>query len=244
MKKIILSVVLATCQLVMFSQTVNIHFKNGQTIEYPSDNVEYVDFSAKASDPTVTAGQAVDLGLSVYWASCNLGAEKPEEYGDYYAWGETKPKSSYTQQNYAYYNSNTASYIDIGNDISGTEYDAARVNLGSDWRMPTEGEMKELINNCNWEWSQVNGVNGYKVMGKNGNSIFLPASGEYRSTLSNKGTWLLYNTGSLMADKTRCYYLMGTSSLYHVDFLGEWRERGCSIRPVTTNPNGTYRSLK
>ena len=147
MKKYILTLALATAQMVLMAQTVNVHFKNGQTINYPSDNVDYVDFSEKTPSPTLTAGAVVDLGLSVYWASCNLGAEKPEESGDYYAWGETKPKSNYSEYNYSYYDANTTVMTDIGNDISGTQFDAATVNLGSDWRMPTKIEMKDNIYN-------------------------------------------------------------------------------------------------
>ena len=92
MKKYILLVAAVMCQLAAQAQTVNVHFKNGQKIQFPSVNVDYVDFSEKAPDPTVSAGAVVDLGLSVYWCSCNVGAESPEEYGDYYAWGETKPE--------------------------------------------------------------------------------------------------------------------------------------------------------
>lgn len=231
MKKIILSVVLATSQLVMFSQTVNIHFKNGQTVEYPSENVDYVDFSEKASDPTVTAGIAVDLGLSVYWASCNLGAERPEEYGDYYAWGETKTKQQYTSNNYAYYNSNTTLYTNIGSEISGTEYDAATVNLGSDWRMPTMSEMQELIDKCTWEWTQIKNVNGYKVIGKNGNSIFLPAAG---LGFNHVGVLLYYSTGSLQ-NVGLCYCLSGSSNSISCFVVQSFH--GIIIRPVTTNPN-------
>ena len=177
MKKYILTAAVAALQMVAVAQTVNVHFKNGQTIQYPSSNVDYVDFSEKAADPTVSAGQVVDLGLSVYWASCNVGAESPEEYGDYYAWGETKTKNSYTLDNYSYYNNSTKQYIDIGSDIACTQYDAATANLGSDWRMPTRQEMIELKDKCTWEWTQISNVNGYKVTGPNGNTIFLPAAG-------------------------------------------------------------------
>ena len=215
------------------AQTVNVHFKNGQKIEFPSDNVDYVDFSAKASDPTVTAGQVVDLGLSVYWASCNLGAEKPEEFGNYYAWGETKTKSNYTQKNYSYYNANTTQYTDIGSDISGTQYDAATVNLGSDWRMPTKAEMQELVNKCTWEWTQINGVNGYKVTGTNGNSIFLPAAGY----AFYNGSDLKYWTGSESSISVSESYILSANSTYkNVNFYGI-KYAGYSIRPVTSNPN-------
>ena len=228
MKKYILAAALAVVQMSAIAQTVNVHFKNGQKIEYPSSNVDYIDFSEKAADPTLTASEAVDLGLSVYWASCNLGAEKPEEYGEYYAWGETKPKSSYTQENYAYYNASTTQYINIGSDISGTEYDAATVNLGSDWRMPTEVQMQELIDNCKWEWTQINAVNGYKVIGPNGNSIFLPAAGYYLYGLARLNEFSLYYLSNSKQ-------LWGLGSMPYTSL--STRYEGCPIRPVTFNSN-------
>ena len=113
----------------------------------------------------------VDLGLSVKWATCNIGANKPEEYGDYFAWGETSAKFSYK-------NDNSKTYYRSMGDIKGdSSYDAATANWGGNWRMPTKAEMQELRDRCNWEWITQNGVNGYKVTGPNGNSIFLPAAG-------------------------------------------------------------------
>jgi len=229
MKKYILSIVLTILQLAAVAQTVNVHFKNGQVIEYPSDNIDYINFSAKQSDPSVTSGQVVDLGLSVYWASCNLGADSPEESGDCYAWGETKTKSEFNQSNYSFYDNNTKQFIDIGNDISGTEYDAATVNLGSDWRMPTVTEMSQLLNDCSWEWIQINGVNGYKVTGKNGNSIFIP------TVSGNKD--LRYSTSS--SSKISEFYGL----LKLVDGLAPEiygfanKEKGSYIRPVTPKLN-------
>ena len=125
--------------------------------------------------PSVTAGAAIDLGLSVKWASCNVGATKPEEYGGYYAWGETEEKNSYYESDYLYYNN--GSYTNIGSDISGTQYDVATVKWGGNWRMPTAAEIDELTDNCTWQWTTVNGVKGHRVTGPNGNSIFLPAAG-------------------------------------------------------------------
>ncbi len=224
MKKYILLVAAVMCQLAAQAQTVNVHFKNGQKIQFPSVNVDYVDFSEKAPDPTVSAGAVVDLGLSVYWCSCNVGAESPEEYGDYYAWGETKPKSSYRRENYSYYNTETETYTDIGENISGTEYDAATVNLGSDWKMPTKDEFQELLDNCTWEWTQISGVNGYKITGSNGNSIFIPATGT-----SVTGT--RYYTG------TDAKILYAYSGGKYISNQKEFRYEGCLIRPVTSNPN-------
>lgn len=233
MKKIILSIISVAFAANLSAQTVNVHFKNGQTIQYPSDNVDYVDFSVKAPDPTVSAGAVVDLGLSVYWASCNLGAESPEDFGDYYAWGETKPKSSYSKDNYSYYDKDKAKYIDIGEDIAGTEYDAATVNLGSDWRMPTYTEMKELVDQCSWEWTQIKGINGYKITGTNGNSIFLPATSNYNS-------WLYYWTSNLQSNQYEewTWLLVKQNGSYKVSG-GIYSYVGCSIRPVTKNPNAS-----
>ena len=115
---------------------------------------------------------AVDLGLSVKWATCNVGATNPEDYGNYYAWGETTTKTSYTEDNSKTWDK------DMG-DIGGhSRYDAATANWGSGWRMPTKSEFDELIDNCTWTLTTRNGVEGYEVKSKkNGNSIFLPAAG-------------------------------------------------------------------
>ena len=237
MKQIILSVIVAISATMLSAQTVNVHFKNGQTIQFNSSNVDYVDFSVKAPDPTVTSGTAVDLGLSVYWASCNLGAEKPEEYGDYYAWGETKPKSKYNESTYSYYNSSLDQFIDIGKDISGTEYDAATVNLGSDWRMPTKDEMSELVSKCIWEWTQINGINGYKVTGPNGNTIFMPASGFNQNGLNYVNKEYYYST-STSANKSGEWVGCDNGNTHtSIIILGGYKQWGVSIRPVTSNPN-------
>ena len=115
--------------------------------------------------------EAVDLGLSVKWATCNVGASKPEDYGDYYAWGETKTKSSYVEDNCETWEKD----ID---DIGGTSRDVAHVKWGGTWRMPTYDEIEELETNCDYEWTTLNGVEGGKFTSRmNGNSIFLPAAG-------------------------------------------------------------------
>ena len=136
----------------------------------------------------------VNLGLSVRWASCNIGATAPEDYGNYYAWGETETKADYSWATYKYANGaydkltkycNDASYGDDGFTDDKTtldpEDDAAHVIWGGNWRMPTDAEWTELRNNCTWTWTTQNGVNGYLVTSEvNSNSIFLPAAG-YRS---------------------------------------------------------------
>ena len=142
--------------------------------------------------------EAVDLGLSVKWATCNIGASSPEKFGGYYAWGETEEKETYWWDNYKYWTDNNgdgtaytydedgyreideSELTDIGIYISGTEYDVARQKWGDNWRMPTQRESNELLHKCTWKKETYNGVTGWRVTGPNGNSIFLPAAG-YRS---------------------------------------------------------------
>ena len=127
------------------------------------------------SEQGISTEQKVDLGLSVCWAGWNVGASSPEGYGNYYAWGETTTKSSYTESSYQYHNGRN--YVNIGSNISGTQYDVAREEWGGSWRMPTRAEFDELINRCTRTWTSYKGIDGYKVTGPNGNSIFLPAAG-------------------------------------------------------------------
>ena len=134
----------------------------------------------------INGHEYVDLGLpsGLKWATCNVGAFSPEKYGYYFAWGETSPKAEYTEEN-------SITYLEEMNDISGNpQYDAARANWGGSWRMPREYEMEELIDYCEWEWTQVKGVNGYKVKSNiNSNYIFLPAAGRrYVSSLCLAGS--------------------------------------------------------
>ena len=127
----------------------------------------------------ITPGKEVDLGLpsGTIWAGWNVGASSPEEYGGYYAWGETEEKSVYNWDTYKYRASQLGEYVNIGSNISGTQYDVARQKWGVSWRVPTIAEVDELISKCTWIWYEYKGVNGYKVTGLNGNSIFLPAAG-------------------------------------------------------------------
>ena len=165
----------------------------------------------------------VDLGLSVKWATCNVGANKPEEYGNYYAWGETITKSSYTSDN-------SKTYGKVMTDIAGNvNYDAARANWGGSWRMPTKAEMQELKDRCTWTWTTQNGVKGYKVKGPNGNSIFLPAAG-YRdgSSLYLAGSYGYY--WSSTPYDSGAYGLNFDSSCH--DMCYYYRYGGQSVRPV------------
>ncbi len=141
---------------------------------------------------TLNGHEYVDLGLpsGTKWATCNVGATSPKEYGDYFAWGETKPKSTYTEETYMYFSNPEALPSTV---------DAATANWGSAWRMPTEVEWEELWSKCKWTWMS----NGYKVVGPNGNGIFLPTAGARDgSELSGAGSSGYYWSSSLYSDGT------------------------------------------
>ena len=209
--------------------------------------------------------EAVDLGLpsGLKWASFNLGATKPEEYGDYYAWGETKPyytcldplvwkegkDSGYAWSSYKWcegdWNTMTKYCSDsyYGYDgftdaktILDLEDDAAKVTLGGKWRMPTEAEWTELMENCTWTWSTQNGVNGRLVSASNGNSIFLPAAGRRDDTyLDNLGSIGFYWSSSLCSGGSRGAWDVRYNS-GSVGWSGNFRYFGLSVRPVYGEP--------
>ena len=135
--------------------------------------------AAQPKEKTIKDGhEYVDLGLpsGLKWATCNIGARAPEASGDYFAWGEIKTKKSFSESGSLTYGKKKYSIEIAGN----SQLDAARANWGGSWRMPTKYECQELIDKCKWELvtvNCVNGVNGYKVTGPNGNNIFLPATG-------------------------------------------------------------------
>ena len=186
----------------------------------------------------------VDLGLSVKWATCNVGAESPEDYGDYFAWGETTTKTTYDKTTYKHRNGSSYTFTKYNTNSSyGTvdnkttlelNDDAARANWGGSWRMPTDDEMTELRTNCTWTWTTENGVNGYKVTSKvKGESIFLPAAG-WRSGTSR------YNDGSYGRYWSSTPYESDTEDAYYLRFYSgdhytssSYREYGQSVRPVT-----------
>ena len=178
----------------------------------------------------------VDLGLSVKWATCNVGASSPEEYGDYFAWGETTTKDTYSSSNcptYGLDNSQLQSqgYIDGEGNLT-AQHDAARAKWGGDWRMPTYDELRELNTKCTWEWINTNDFKGYKVTGPNGNSIFLPAAG-YRdgSSLYGAGSGGYYwSSTPFDYYDFNAYYLYFNSS--NLGMINNSRYYGRSVRPV------------
>lgn len=179
----------------------------------------------------------VDLGLTVKWASCNLGASAPEEYGDYYAWGETAPKADYSWSTYRWGSSSSTLTKYNNNDHKTSldiEDDAAHIKFGGKWRMPSDAEWADLRNQCKWTWITYKGVNGMAVTSKiNGNSIFLPAAGDRSSTcLGYAGSFGFYRSSSLTAGlpNSACFVNFGSD---YVCWSYCSRYYGFSVRPVT-----------
>ena len=215
---------------------MGIPYQNEQTLMISKNIVLYAQWK---KDP-----EWVDLGLSVKWATCNVGAERPEEYGDYFAWGETKSKSSYSWGNYKWCNGNennltkynfysTYGIVDNKENLDLSD-DAARVNWGGNWRIPSKEEFDELTK-CSHTWTTKNGVKGIEITGKNGKSIFLPAAGQKSGTST-------YNTSSYgYYWSNKLGKLSGTDDAWFLDFrsnngtyITSYTQRylGCSIRPV------------
>ena len=204
-----------------------------------------IDIILGGEVPTIPDGhEYVDLGLpsGTLWATCNIGANSPEEYGDYFAWGETEPKEVFVWSTYKWCNGsqNTLTkyctdsiYGTVDNKIELTlEDDAAFMNFGSSWRMPTLEQQEELRQHCTCTWTTVNGVNGQLFTGPNGNTLFLPASGyQFGNSLIGVGTYAYYWSRSLYSDSPCIAYSQGFGSGY-MGWCGSLRSYGHTIRAV------------
>lgn len=177
---------------------------------------------------TVNGYKYVDLGLSVKWASHNIGANAPSAYGDYFAWGEIRPKREYTD-------SNSLTFNHAIGDIAGDPaHDAARALWGSPWRLPSRNEIKELVMKCSWTIVTNQGHNCFKVVGPNGNYIYLPIAGHYISSslekLGEAGHYMTSNAPTGNRNRMYGLCLKADSKQY---FMHIWsRSVGQSIRPV------------
>lgn len=214
MKKILLSTLtIAALGMASYATTfMQVVTDNGETVRYDVNHITEVNF---ITDDTTTVAnhEYVDLGLpsGILWAAYNIGATKPEEFGDSFAWGETEPKEEYEWGTYKYAKTSHSIYVmdsltkyNFGGpwgypgviDSLGTllsEDDAATSNWGAEWRMPTDEEFKELYNNCQCKETEVNGVYGIQFSATNGNSIFLPAAGYTNgNSIDGIGSWGYY----------------------------------------------------
>ena len=213
------------------------------------EEISFTTNSPSYSDPTGTENGHgyVDLGLSVKWATMNVGASKPEDYGDYFAWGEVEPKTTYDWNTYKWcvdshnninkYNNESSYGIVDNKTILEPSDDAATVNWGAGtggtWRMPTNAEVTELREQCTWTWTTQNGVYGRKVTGPSGNSIFLPATGcYYDNSNENAGNEGYYWSCSLNLENADCAYNLHFNEYDGEGFKNFRRDYGHAIRPV------------
>ena len=191
-------------------------------------------YNGRHPEPTLSSSgthaghEYVDLGLSVKWATCNVGASSPTGYGNYYAWGETSTKSRYDEDNCKTWERSMS-------DIRGnSSYDAARANWGGSWRLPSEAECKELLNNCTRQWTTQNGVKGMLFTSKrNGNSIFFPAAGwRYGTSTTYAGEHGYYWSSTPYGSGTQYAYVLYLYSGGSASSYWNYRISGHTVRPV------------
>lgn len=231
----------STNQLLSYStELINLKPNTRYYVRAYAENPKGISYGTAVSVTTKTAdgkdpwqptepdeNGAVDLGLSVKWAAWNIGATKPEEYGDYYAWGEIETKIDYTEGNYQFSKKDSYGSYEYWlpeglSDISGTKYDSATANWGNGWKMPTKLELLELYDAATLVRTSYNGVDGLRIIGPNGNSIFLPASG-YRSEYGShyKGEFGYYWT-SVHSERPASYLLSAFIFGWNSNAFGNW----------------------
>lgn len=227
--------------------TMRIEFESGKQVDYPVSSITSIKWFTNETTPDTpdispSGAQAVDLGLSVKWANMNIGATCVEDFGDYFAWGEINTKTSYDWRTYEWCN---GSYVTMTkyctSQFCGTvdkkttldlSDDAARANWGGSWRMPTKAEQDELRTKCTWTLTTMNGVYGRKIVGPNGNFIFLPAAG-YASEglLKEAGSFGRYWSSSLSTSYSYeaydLYFFSGS-----VNYYSNYRNIGLPVRAV------------
>ena len=232
--------------------TVIVNDSDGKHMELTTNKTQIITRSsllkmpevtyAETATPDLPATEMVDLGLSVKWASFNVGATKPEEYGHYFAWGETEPKTDYSWATYKWCNGDYNKLTKYNNQYSyGTADgkkvlesgdDAATVKWGEPWRTPTSSEWEELAEDCIWQWKTYQGVKGYLVSGKKSGytdkSIFLPAAGAYSESIGVEGLYWSANINTSMP----FYAIYSILSSNGVDFNSTARNLGLTVRPV------------
>lgn len=237
------------------TQTLTVRVSANNSNEARSAKIRWLNGTSKVAEITVTQEkkpkiEAVDLGLSVKWANCNVDAESPEDYGGYFAWGETEEKDSYSWGGYKWCkNGNyklmtkycTDNFFGIVDDktVLDPDDDIAHLWCGDGWRMPTKDEIDELCRKCSWSWKTTqNGVKGYQVTGSNGKSIFLPAAGyvEGRVFTYRSESGYYWSRDLVSSDTPQSYALHFTG---HEEIIGSTkhlyaydRSYGLPIRPV------------
>lgn len=212
-------------------------------VEYPLSEIRRVFFETAAPDPSGLCPNAnhphmIDLGLpsGTKWACCNVGAARPEEAGNHFAWGETQLKSEYNWSTYQYgYYNNDGNYshlVNIGSDIAGTGFDAATANWGVPWRMPSLTQIQEMLDNTSSVWTTINGIKGRKFTAPNGGSIFLPCAGyRWDGAFYHMDSGYFWSS-SLYESEPYFAYCLDVGSDGTGWYYSSYRSLGRSVRPV------------
>ena len=216
------------CPIYVPNESVDVYKSATGWIEY-ADRIQAIN-----SETTIPVPEAIDLGLSVKWASFNLGASKPEEYGNYYAWGETIPKKYYSWDTYKWGNPPTKYNQTDGLKTLEAEDDVVHLELKGKWRMPTLTEEEELYSKCSHKYIQLNGIYGYQFTGPNGNSIFVPGAGLYdgddQLVFANGKGW--YWSSTLSSSYLYARGFQFESTIFSTWITNHDRCDGHVIRPV------------
>ncbi len=223
---------------------------DGKIVKFDVEDVTEVDFMTEEiipqdttpvipSDTSSSIHSYVDLGLpsGTLWATYNIGATKPEEFGDYFSWGEVETKESYLTSNYKWGTSKTGftKYTTASTELTlFPEDDAATVNWGDDWRMATIDDVQELVDNCKIERTELNGVSGMKFSGDNGASIFIPQTGRYDDNGFYNGGIFGFWTSSLLSELDEYAYnvYMWGNVVYYGEKFSYPRFCGFPVRAV------------
>ena len=229
----------------------DITVEDGLEVKIDNENVIAVDISSANNggniitlgfsyfEPLEERDDCIDLGLSVRWATTNLGASKPTGIGGFYAFSETSTKSEYWRENYRYCNNNSNQYVFVYTNpqanICGSNYDVVSKQLGEGWRMPSLAEANELITKCSWEKVNIDGVDVVKVTGPNGNHIILPIVSWKKQNKDNNNWQLHLGIGECLSKTSESTYIITFKNSEKKGSVSqEWKAWGYNIRPVYT----------
>lgn len=204
--------------------------ENDADVAY-ADTVTFHKSFASQADKGINSHEWVDLGLpsKTKWATCNIGAYFPADYGDHFVWGEIRPKLEYTKENSQTYGKT------LGNIAANSNYDVATAIWGEDWKIPSKEQFEELVSKCTWTWVTIDNRNGYKIIGPNGKSIFMPAAGyRYQRRILNNGDAGFYWSSMPIDDNNIKSYDLWFRQEGPTIGSGE-RDCGRSVRPVAKN---------
>lgn len=195
---IVITLILTLSSINVQAQGIIVYQKDGTAVKYPYDKLDRIEtYITDEAEPTVDYSVAVDLGLpsGTLWASYNIGATQPEEYGGFYAWGETIEKEEYNWDNYDWQN--------LTEDIIGTSHDVATTKWGGRWHMPSYDQAHELLEYCTWGIETINDVTCASLTGPNGNVVYFPITGyKYTKWWDDEGTVGCYWTGTVQSNNS------------------------------------------